>query len=613
MSKIIVGWQLTGGVEDRDVRRRIGQIKARYQPLFQETIEHTGFWRQGQGLLHFDVPQPDDRGLWVGAESLICVTGRPSITADASPLYGAPLTAKVLHDHLFGSTAQVDRRVLHHINPPFTLCRFDKNNHMLNVVHDGLGADQFFIAATGRGIIFSNKCWPILLFLGESPRIDLDAWRYWFCLGWFPESATPFENVRSLARGEIIRADSHTVAFDSEDTFRSWILPSGDRHSTPALVARASDSVRQIIRSNRTAGARYSSDLTGGLDSRAICSVLIKEGIPCIFYTGGSRHSGDVILARRIAKRFNLEWHHVAEPGFGRRDHSATRMDVQFKRLLLWGEGLVEPNRFEHFRRESCPTEHGAYLSGGSSEISKGHYYANLLRKEHELPSDLHAALTGLEGRIGQLLRDADSFNVRQRLRDQIALGELYGIGGLTLLDFFYLNERVRRWQSAHLAVNLFDRTVLPFVNVEHIQLAFAMRPADKAERRLQTFIIAQNAEELLRVGFADSVPVTLWAFLWRAILKHRRLAALMKTYSWADYLRGDGRVVVDTVLSTQSVLWQILDRNKARARWNEFIRGSNQEFHFLLGLVAFRQWYAMYAEPPLGDRSHDAPPRISS
>ena len=32
----------------------------------------------------------------------------------------------------------------------------------------------------------------------------------------------------------------------------------------------------------------------------------------------------------------------------------------------------------------------------------------------------------------------------------------------MTLLDFFYLNERVRRWQSAHLAVNLFDRTVLP-------------------------------------------------------------------------------------------------------------------------------------------------------
>jgi hypothetical protein len=41
------------------------------------------------------------------------------------------------------------------------------------------------------------------------------------------------------------------------------------------------------------------------------------------------------------------------------------------------------------------------------------------------------------------------------------------------------------------------------------------------------------------------------------------------------DYLRGEGRGLIDELFSTQHALWDILDRERTRAIWRDFVRAA--------------------------------------
>jgi hypothetical protein len=595
VSKIVLGWQLNRTPDDGDVHETIRQVAARYQPLFSDTIRSSGNWRQNQGLLHFDVEQKGDPGLHLDGDLIVCLTGKPTIIGDES-VGSTAVGANALYERLHRSRDRLDRSFIHRINPPFTLCSFDKESQRLCVVHDGLGEDQFFISAGEQGVVFSNKCWPILRLLGVAPRADHSAWKYWFCMGWFPGNSTPFENLHYLERGAVVSGDSRSVTVDAEDTFSSWIGPAEHGPATQRMD-RALRSFREVIRLHRPGEAPYSADLTGGLDSRAICSVLINDGIPCRYVTGGNSFSADVIVAGKIARRFRLDWSHVPPRPFGRRTDLAKLVDTQFRKMLLWGEGLVEPNRFRHFGVEKSATEHGTDLSGGSAEISKGHYYGQRLRADTQSPFDYAEFLSRFEREAATLLADGDPFDLTGLIRHQASAGEAYGVSGFSLLDYFYLSERTRRWQSAHLAINLFDLSVLPFINIEHIKLAFAMQPGDKAAHRFQEFIIAQNTAALLRVPKNTELYRNPLYWLSRAASRVAWLGRLMNQSDWPDYFRGHGRSVIENVLSSEAPLWQILDRDKSTKRWHAFLRGTNSHLHALLQMVSFSFWHSTFVE----------------
>ena len=595
MSKIILGWQLNDAVPDARVRDIITRIASRYQPLFLDTIEHDGVWHENQGLLHFDVRQDADRRLDRRDDRILCLTGSPTITNHESAFHGVPLTARTLYENVLTPHEQLNEAALHDINPPFTLCWFNKATRRVGLVHDGLGEDQFFISRTSRGVVFSNKCWAILRFLDERPQIDVAAWKYWFCLGWFPGISTPFENVRAVDRGEVVRGDSRSVAITDVDTFSTWMRPSVG--SSDDQMLQAMHSTAEIVRLREPSDEKLSTDLTGGIDSRAICAMLIAQHVPCRYFTGGSRFSADVIIAGRIARRFGLDWVHVKDPDLSGQESLEAQTELRFTKMLLWGEGLVEPGRFRHFETEPAPTEHGTYLSGGSAEISKGHYYAAALTGHPDRPFERDAAVARFEVDGRECLSNGDAADVVSLVLDQLSGGEHYGVHGHSLLDYFYLTERTRRWQSAHLAINLFERSLLPFVNVEHITLAFGMGPRDKAEHAFQKFIIARNVEALMRFPVNDDASrdahfrLARW-FRWTSSAGGRKPDA-----GWAGYFRGAGEAAIGRVFSSETPLWTIVDRAKARDQWTSFLRGADRHLPFVLAVRSFDRWHRMFIQ----------------
>ena len=458
------------------------------------------------------------------------------------------------------------------------------------MIHDGLGEDHFFVAETAKGLAFSNRCWPILALLGLAPELDRTAWRYWFCMGWFPGNATPYANIRFLDPGESIVADAHTVSFTCADTLSHWIrrgVP-GDR---ARWMDRAAESVRGVMAQNRPATGTYEADLTGGLDSRAICALLTGDALRCRYNTGGEPFSPDVVLARRIAKQLHLDWRHVQPTRLTHRPDLPDPVAARFRDMTLWGEGMVEPARFHHFSGAPSPTRETVYLSGGVGEISKAHYYRNLLGRNPTAPFELDRSVGHiLQGAAG-LLRDRDAADLRELVGQQVREGLAHDLADWSLLDFFYLRERARRWQSAHLAINLFDGTVLPFLAADHITLAFVMRPIDKARAEFQRYIIRRNHPALLSMPLAAELPM------------HWRLASWIAGRRWApgiagqaEYFREGGRGSVDRILAGDAPHWEILDRPRTMQAWNDFTRGSTRDVRLPLALLAFAHWHDLAA-----------------
>jgi hypothetical protein len=593
MSQIIVGCHLTDQPDADRIDALGREIRQRYQPLFVEPLQVCTLQSGNQGLLHIDIARGPEPPHARESDRLICLSGRPVVAATHRERDAARLGPRELLDFLRPSPAGIDRAALHQVNPPFTLCWLDTTERVLGLAHDGLGSDSFFVAHTSRGVVFSNKCWPILTLLGVAPAVDVDAWKYWFALESFPDDTSPFANIRQVKRGEVIHGDSRSVQCTTEDTFRSWLAARGEK--PPALMRRALAGVRRIVHASYEPDVGYAAGLTGGIDSRALCSIVVKDQLRCGFYTGGQRFSNDVLIARALATRLHLAWAQTEEPRVSR-SHAAEGLDGQMRKLLVWGEGLADPSRLARFNLEPAETVRRAFLDGGASEVSKGHYYRASLWKNPQHRPD-HALVLQSHRDNVKLLGDADTKSVLDQVRDQVHEGEAYGLEGLHLLDYFYLRQRARRWQAAHRAINLFDASVLPFISIEHMTLAFAMSPAEKASREFQRFIIAENAPDLLRLRVNWDLRAILYSRYMALRSRFPSLPGSRRRDGLVEHLRAEGRPALDHALDADGPLWLIVDRNKAMARYRAFQARRHDDAQFILKLLSFREWHRMYVE----------------
>ena len=192
------------------------------------------------------------------------------------------------------------------------------------------------------------------------------------------------------------------------------------------------------------------------------------------------------------------------------------------------------------------------------------------------------------------ILTREGSIELQESLEREVSGGKAYDLQGFDLLDFFYLGQRTRRWQSAHLAINLFDVALLQVVNVEHIKLAFAMNPADRAAAAFQTFIIRRNTESLLRVPAHQMLYTRFYHRLQGPIARASAIGGRSKHIDWRYHFRIRGPDYVAKVLARETPLELILDvkKEKEEGRWS---RLGSRDWLFNARLVSFYYWHHHY------------------
>ncbi len=572
----MLGWHLPQAVNDESISKACTAVSLRYQPFYQNKLRLQGHWNKHRGLVRISTEKNDFQVFEKGAD-FICMSGAPTTFNDDEVIR---LDARDLSSRLFNPIGEVNHTVINDINPPFSLARFNSSTDCLTLVHDGLGYDKLFLYESSDKLVFSNKCWPILNLLGKKAKPDYHAWRLWFAFGWFPRLLTPFADIRVLDRGEIITCRQQGIDYGGSSSLPTW-LEDARTLRRDDLLDRASKSFGGVIRSytgkNDThSNSRCSADLTGGLDSRAICSEIIRTGVPVRFYTGGTADSPDVKVARQIASRFNLDWHHEPPSMNTRTEPDQEEVAAKFARMLIWDEGCVEPNRFAAMSPVPNSGKLKAYFGGGTSEISKGFYYdAN--RDPERLLTTIDALNTARSRYVlgaKELLSDEQC--VEDELTHAIASATALGLKGYDIADHFYIDERVRRWSSTHSAFNPFDSSVQPFLTVDHIRLAFALSPLERSQKLFQNHIIACNAPALCNIALGYSEPPSEQDY-------------------WLVFFRSHPEMLQKVLSCCDTKLANVLDMDKTKCKLSRILDGKDYDTYFLLRLLAFDFWMAEY------------------
>lgn len=586
MSKIIVGWQIIDGLDEEEIYLFINKTKARYQTLFKDEIKSNGSWTKNLGLLNFSITGVDDELFYQDENKIIMVIGNPSY---ADPCHNETLhrlNAKTLFQKIFSSNGTYCKDILDGINPPFTVCGFIKNRNELFLINDGLGANQFFWATKGNNVVFSNKCWPIFQILKIDPQIDYEAWKYWFGLGGFPDNRTPFINIQCLDQGRTVFCDGTSIHTEKTESFKNWIKQ--DRADGMASLEKAYKCFNQLISINKPENDFYKADLTAGYDSRAICSSLIAQKLDCKFYTGGEKYSADVLRAKKISKKFKLNWTHVKN--HPAKEEKADILNARMIKFILWGEGLTEPTVFGKFTLEPALIKTGSYLSGGASEISRGFYYHRYLKSNPKGDYSKRAKelLNYLNSEFSQYFKVGDVENIQKTIEDQICRGKEYGLLDFELLDYFYLTQRTRRWRSAHRAIHLFDISIEPFLSIDHIKLAFALTADQKADFCFQKYVMSNNNREMLEIPF-NTFPDS-WSYKITKMFARPMFGSIRKSLSrniFHSFCLGK----INELLEGESELWGIMERDKIKNQFSKLVESPMM----LLNLTSFYYWEKIF------------------
>ncbi len=162
--------------------------------------------------------------------------------------------------------------------------------------------DPVYRADAPGAVVLSDRASWAAAATGRLRDIDPTLAGAFLSLGYPVGGVTPFRGVRALRGGQIVRVAGGRLRARDDGAGTRY----EERGTGPDRVAAAlTDAVRPL--------GDVELSLTGGKDSRLVAAALVAAGVPFRARTHGFAGHPDVIVARMIAGRLELE-HTVTEP-----------------------------------------------------------------------------------------------------------------------------------------------------------------------------------------------------------------------------------------------------------------------------------------------------------
>jgi asparagine synthase (glutamine-hydrolysing) len=487
---------------------------------------HAQLLNASAGLAGSGSVEQDLRGAGWGAVPVHTVSGSwrwPGVFADSGltvlsvgvPV-GAPAGASP------GSLAQralAGQDVHVGLVPPFGLVTVDDAAGRAVVQQDWLGMSRLFVGADDDVVVVSTRPSLVAAALGDPHGLDIEAWAGYAAAGHFPGSMAPFEGVRLMDGGQRLSLARHPDG--------CWAVESSRRPGVDDLVLSGlarrsaigtqSSRVRQaavdlaasgLTRVVGSVGGLYDGPvalgLSGGKDSRVIAAALLSAGVVPTFTTNITTEvegTTAVELLRRLRESRRLDpQHQLSKPGEPGR--------VLRDPLLVRAERIRV--RYDHqypssyLSRPAVSAQPPAALpppsfGGAGGEILTGYWYPHAELPPQRMKAHLATKLCGA-GSLQALTSSNQEAHLARALALLARASEL-GLEGFDVLDYAYLIEKMRRWCTLAYTVG----QVAPFLAPEVVEAAFALSPADKAERVFHRAVLDVLAPEWSDIPFVSA------------------------------------------------------------------------------------------------------------
>ena len=416
----------------------------------------------------------------IAVASTSAVTGWKRVVGEAEPSR-APLE--------LGRVLANDPERLVGLNPPFVLATLDSHAARLVIVNDFLATARLYELRTPAGWVWSNRLGALPLFAGITPELDPHAWAIHAAAGWFLGAATPLRRSVKVPAGSAISVDAGpagaTVRHTQTDAVRRLVAP-----RRASLASQSSAAAEQSVSLARSIGEVWdvqpTINLSGGRDSRISAAGAIAAGLDAKFRTMDIE-PGEVDAARQLVEAaprpLELD---VLEMESGEPDDSlAERIGA----IHLVHDGLANPMGGQGALELPQRGFVSPLVTGHGGELAHGFYYdaARLLRELW--PATRKRVIRRLE-RSGRQRHDSareDAYALYlaevERTLDE---GKSHGVRGASLLDYYYLAERLPHRAGLGSRNDRFSACVTP----AFIRGAFDLSPRQRTRAALHRAVL---------------------------------------------------------------------------------------------------------------------------
>jgi hypothetical protein len=509
------------------------------------------------GLALWSDPQDECRwpGWWHGhhevVASIYAPLGYEELLSESVALDDAP---RALARELGADPSRIVR-----LTPPFVLAHLDRATPALSLHTDGLGIGRLFEVRTAEGRFWSNRPVAALLFAGRRAEADPLAWRRMAACDWPMGDATPYLGVRCLpAATRIVAASTgveertlnvsaHLVATRTELNSRSVEETAGALQTTAASVSRLWPRPPVLT-------------LSGGRDSRLVVASFVAAEMEVKVKTYADV-DGEVATARELVSRLNgratgrVE-HEVADPAARRRRRDR---DGAYRRARQWHD-VSDGLRPSVYLRNAVPRtllQHRRVLvSGVGGEFAHAPAHPADIDRLERLPLDRRIAAFANSLATFFVLPHGLTEQARRDATEQIEAVLAHAVGnGVTdskLFDWFYTDERLRRWGMAGESTG----RVMPLLHPQFVAVASGQTTAEANANTLHRALIEKLVPEWSDVPFFHAT------LRQRVKAKHRR--------PWQEV----DRELLSEVIDDPGDWADAFDVDQVQAVWSQALAG---------------------------------------
>ncbi len=194
----------------------------------------------------------------------------------------------------------------------FAFAIYDERQRRLLLARDRLGKKPLHYALVDGRLFFASEMKSILAAAPELADIDQEALLHYMLMGYVPDPATAFRQIRKLPPGHILEYQGGKVAVR-----QYWDLPefgtyqpASEEDCLEELEQRLQEAVRIRLISEVPLGAM----LSGGTDSSTVVALMSRlTSSPVKTFSIGFRHAdfNEAEYARMVAEKFGTDHHEL--------------------------------------------------------------------------------------------------------------------------------------------------------------------------------------------------------------------------------------------------------------------------------------------------------------
>lgn len=388
------------------------------------------------------------------------------------------------------------------ILPPFVLGSLDEDGDRLRLTTDSLGIGRLFELRTRWGWVWSNRPEAALAFAGEPYRMDEVAWAHNAVADEVFGHSSPYQGVRLVDAGTTITWDGHAqrLAAVSRDPVTSWSIPGAPGELSASMDA-AVDSLTTVAASiGHLFPGTPTVALTGGRDSRLVAAAFLAAGTDITLTTHDALPEDLAVARDLIATLADPPEHRVKHVASG--DVAPPKAWAAIPNATAWhdyAEGL-RPYSYLHYRApRHLDIPRPPTIGGAGGEVAHGFFYlAGRDILENLPPAEMISRFTdGILRRYHRVAgpRPAAVALVRERIRTSLFDIAAHGYDDFTVLDLFYLRQRLRRWGTTGERPGTISPLIAPAFIRACIGLTPEQRQANLLHRELTRRLVPQWAD----------------------------------------------------------------------------------------------------------------------